>query len=99
MQMTIHHESYVYIMANIGHTVLYIGVTNDLARRASEHRCGLGGAFTSRYHVTQLVYYEVFHSMIDAISYEKTIKAGSRAKKDALIETKNPEWNDLSVDH
>ena len=92
-----HPQSYIYIMTNPGRTVLYTGVTNNVDRRAAEHRTGLGGRFTSMYHVTKLVYYEVFDSIVDAIAREKQIKAGSRAKKLALIEKMNPQWNDLAT--
>ena len=90
-----HHESYVYIMTNVRHTVLYTGVTNDIVRRAQVHCSGKGGAFTTKYRVTQLVYVEEFNSILDAIAREKTIKAGSRKKKVKLIASMNPEWKDL----
>jgi predicted GIY-YIG superfamily endonuclease len=62
-----------------------------------EHRSGHGSKFTSKYNVTKLVYYEIYDSIIDAIAREKAIKAGSRAKKVALINKMNPAWNDLTV--
>jgi len=76
-------------------TVLYTGMTNNLKRRAYEHRTGRGGGFTSRYNVTKLVYYEVFADALSAIAREKQIKAGSRQKKLDLVNEMNPEWNDL----
>ena len=85
----------VYIMTNKGDTVLYTGVTNDLQRRAYEHRNKLIDGFTKKYNVTKLVYYEVFHDPTNAITREKQIKAGSREKKIAMIDQMNPGWNDL----
>ena len=85
----------VYIMTNPKHTVLYTGVTNDLQRRAAEHKNGTGSTFTGRYHITRLVYYECGDDINAAIAREKQIKAGSRKKKEALINEFNPEWNDL----
>jgi putative endonuclease len=91
-------DYWVYIMTNIGNTVLYTGVTNDLQRRVSEHKMGRGSAFTSRYRVHKLVFYERFVRVTDAIAAEKRIKAGSRARKIKLIEERNPAWSDLSVE-
>ena len=86
---------FVYIMTNRNNTTLYTGVTNDLRRRAYEHRCKLIPGFTRRYRLTKLVYYEVFDDAGSAIRREKQIKGGSRAKKERLIETANPDWGDL----
>ena len=86
---------FVYIMANTNHKVLYTGVTNHLARRVHQHRTGEGSAFTKRYRVKKLVFYERFDRPEDAIAAEKRIKAGSRAKKTTLIEEMNPSWTDL----
>jgi putative endonuclease len=91
-------DYWVYIMTNISNTVLYTGVTNALRRRVAEHKAGLGSAFTSRYRIHKLVFYERFVRITDAIATEKKIKAGSRAKKIALIEEHNPQWNDLSAE-
>ena len=88
-------QYYVYIMTNKYNGVLYTGVTNDLRRRAYEHRTGHGGGFTSRYKVYRLVYYEITPSPEAAIAREKQIKGGSRQKKLDLIEAMNPEWRDL----
>jgi putative endonuclease len=85
----------VYIMASKPHGTLYTGVTSDLPRRAFEHREGLVKGFTKKYGCKMLVWYELNETMIDAITREKQIKAGSRAKKLALIEALNPEWKDL----
>ena len=85
----------VYIMTNAHNRVLYTGVTNILKRRVYEHKSGLGGTFTKRYNVDKLVYFEYGSSMNGALLPEKQIKAGSRLKKIALINTLNPDWKDL----
>ena len=85
----------VYIMASKRHGTLYTGVTSNLPKRAFEHREGLAKGFSKKYDCKMLVWYELHSTMIDAITREKQIKAGSRAKKLALIESLNPEWNDL----
>ena len=90
-----HNQYYVYIMTNKGNTVLYTGVTNDLKRRAYEHREKLTSGFTSKYRVNKLVYYEVFGDPENAICREKQIKGGSRQRKVGLISRMNPEWRDL----
>jgi putative endonuclease len=79
-------QYYVYIMTNQHNTVLYTGVTNDLQRRAYEHRTGRGGGFTSRYKVVKLVYYEGSGDVNAAIARDKQIKGGSRQEKFNLIE-------------
>ena len=88
-------QYYVYIMANDSKT-LYTGVTNDLVRRAWEHKNGIADNFTCRYHITRLVHYEVTNDVWVAITREKQIKGWLRKKKIALIESVNPQWNDLS---
>ncbi|MBK9082315.1 MAG: GIY-YIG nuclease family protein [Rhizobiales bacterium] len=82
-------------MANRRNGALYTGVTSDLSRRAHEHREGLVPGFTARYGCKSLVWYERYEAMTDAIAREKQIKAGSRARKMALIEAMNPQWQDL----
>ncbi len=74
---------------------LYTGVTNNLKRRVYEHKQKSVPGFTSRYNVDKLGYYEEFDDITLAIEREKQIKGGSRKKKIALIESINPEWNDL----
>jgi len=88
-------EYFVYIMTNSRRTVLYTGVTNNLTRRVLEHRNGTGSAFTKRYNVNQLVYFESGDNVNQAIYREKQIKAGSRQDKIDLINKLNPEWKDL----
>jgi predicted GIY-YIG superfamily endonuclease len=85
----------VYIVASKRHGTLYTGVTSNLPKRAFEHREGLVGGFSKKYGCKMLVWYELHETMIEAITREKQIKAGSRAKKLALIEAMNAEWTDL----
>lgn len=91
-------QYYVYIMTNENDTVLYTGVTNDLLRRVYEHKNKLVKGFTKKYSVTKLVFYEACDDIESAILREKQIKGWLRAKKITLIESKNPEWKDLSLD-
>ncbi|QOZ26045.1 GIY-YIG nuclease family protein [Bradyrhizobium sp. CCBAU 51753] len=85
----------VYIVANKRHGTIYTGVTSDPPKRAFEHREGLVKGFSAKYGCKLLVWYELHDTMYEAISREKQLKAGSRAKKIALIEALNPDWNDL----
>lgn len=84
----------VYILTNKTNTVLYIGVTNDLRRRLYEHKNGQIEGFTEKYHAYKLVYYEKYSEIHEAIVREKQLKRWTRAKKNGLIEMKNPNWND-----
>jgi putative endonuclease len=86
---------YVYILASHNKR-LYIGVTNSLERRVWEHKSGEVPGFTSRYKITKLVYCEDYKYVRDAIAREKYLKGLLRAKKIELIESINPEWDDLS---
>jgi putative endonuclease len=86
---------YVYIMASERNGTLYIGMTNDIARRAWEHREGLIGGFTKKYGVKMLVYFEPFRDVYDAINRETNLKKWKRRWKIELIEKENPEWEDL----
>ena len=86
---------HVYIMASRSR-VFYIGVTNDLARRVSEHKQSLIPGFTQKYRVTRLVYYQQFVDIRAAIAREKQLKGWVRARKRELIEARNPTWEDLS---
>jgi putative endonuclease len=88
-------EYFVYILSSATRT-LYIGVTNDLARRLYEHKHKLVPGFTSKYGVTRLVYYEATGNVHEALAREKQLKGWLRAKKIALIEAANPGWEDLS---
>ena len=86
----------VYILTNKART-LYVGVTNNLERRVYEHKHKLIPGFTAQYNLTQLVYFEATNDIRDAIAYEKRIKGWLRARKLALIEALNPQWEDLSA--
>lgn len=88
---------FTYVMSNNSMT-LYIGVTNDLARRVREHKRGEGSSFTSRHHFDRLVYYDQSTDIRDAIAREKQLKGWTRAKKIALIKEVNPKWLDLSAE-
>ena len=88
-------EPWVYILTDWKHTVLYTGVTNNLFRRMEEHREKKGNRFTSRYNITKLVYVAITERMEDAIAFEKQIKSGSRQKKIDLVNSLNPDWDDL----
>ena len=87
---------YVYIMSNKKKGTLYIGVTNNLERRVYEHKHKILPGFTSRYNLTRLVYYEDTNDVNIAIVREKQIKGWLRRKKIALVESINPQWQDLS---
>ena len=86
---------YVYIMSNKSKTI-YIGVTNDLARRIYEHKNKMIDGFTKKYNLTMLIYFEVFNSVEDAIRREKQLKNWHRQWKINLIESINKDWKDLS---
>ena len=88
----------VYIMASARHGTLYTGVTSNLAGRVWQHREAQTPGFASRHGCRLLVWYEPHAEMLAAIAREKQIKAGSRAKKLALIESVNPSWRDLYED-
>jgi putative endonuclease len=87
---------FVYILASRKHGTLYVGVTNNIARRVSEHRAGSASAFTKKYQVHRLVYAESHDNVEEAIKREKAIKEWQRAWKVQLIERANPEWDDLA---
>ncbi len=87
---------YVYILTNKLHSVLYIGVTNDLKRRIFEHRNKLVSGFTVRYNLNRLIYFEQTDDVLSAIGREKQLKRWSRLKKEWLIGLTNPRWNDLT---
>jgi len=87
---------YVYILANATNTVLYTGVTRDLMRRVYEHRKEMDpDSFTAKYHVHRLVYFEDTSDVRAAIEREKQIKGWNRARKNKLVQEKNPQWQDL----
>ena len=86
---------YVYMMTNKYRNVLYTGVTGNLAKRVYEHRNHLlKDSFTAKYNVTKLVYFEVTEDVRSAIEREKQIKSWNRKRKESLIESQNPTWED-----
>ncbi|KMO17599.1 GIY-YIG nuclease family protein [Methylobacterium indicum] len=87
--------SFVYMMASRPHGTLYIGVTNNLARRVFEHQTKVLGGFTARYDVARLVWYETYESINEAIAREKDLKRWRRDWKLKLVEDFNPGWSDL----
>ncbi len=88
----------VYIVANKRNGTIYTGVTSNLVKRIHEHKNGVVGGFTKKYHCNLLVFYEIHENMYEAITREKQIKAGSRKNKLKIIEKMNPEWKDLYED-
>ena len=92
------HQYWVYIMANTTRRVIYIGITNDLYRRYKEHRDGTIKGFTEKYKCHDLIYYEEFKFIEEAIDREKELKGCKREKKNALIKTFNPKLQDLAIE-
>lgn len=90
------YNFYVYIMASASGT-LYVGFTNNLYRRAFEHKNGIADGFTKKYSCHKLVYYEHYQYVNQALNREKEIKKWSRSKKQELIKTINSHWNDLTI--
>ena len=90
-------QYYVYITASRSR-VIYVGMTNDLRKRITQHQQKLVEGFTQKYNVTRLVYYEVTHDVHAALAREKELKGWRRSKKVALIESMNPTWKDLSTE-
>ena len=88
-------QYFVYILASKKNGTLYIGVTNNLLKRVYEHKNNLVEGFTQKYDVHNLVYYEIFRNIQDAITREKNIKKWKRKWKTELIEESNPNWEDL----
>jgi putative endonuclease len=93
------HQSYFfYILTNQRHTVLYIGITNGLQRRLSQHDDSSRHHFARPYNVNKLIYFEVFSNPRTAIAREKQLKGWRRSKKEALIAISNPQWRDLMAE-
>jgi putative endonuclease len=89
------HLYYVYILTNASNNVLYTGITNNLERRCYEHKQKLVKGFTQKYNVNKLIYFEIFADIELAILREKQIKGYSRAKKEALVDLVNQNWDEL----
>ena len=92
-----YHQYYVYIMTNKSGT-LYVGMTNNIKERTLQHKNKLVDGFTKKYNIERLLYYETFSDVYSAIVREKMIKGWLRKKKIDLINTVNPNWDDLSED-
>ncbi|MGH7984041.1 MAG: GIY-YIG nuclease family protein [Candidatus Udaeobacter sp.] len=92
------HDYWVYILTNKRCTTLYIGITNNIVRRLSQHRRGEVEGFTKHYQLNRLVWVEHFRDVRDAIACEKKLKGWCRSRKIALIEQTNSRWLDLSAD-
>jgi putative endonuclease len=92
------HSYFVYILASRRNGTLYIGVTNDLGRRMTEHKGKVVPGFTRKYRVDKLVYFEEYASILEARAREYTLKRWARAWKIELIEQANPQWRDLTDD-
>jgi putative endonuclease len=88
-------QYYVYILASKKNGTLYIGVTNNLLKRVYEHKNNIIGGFTKKYRVHDLVYYEAYGEIYDAIAREKRMKKWERNWKIELIQKTNPDWKDL----
>lgn len=91
-------QSFVYIISNKNRTVLYIGVTNDLERRVAEHKGAITKGFSKRYNCTDLLYYEDFYDIVQAIAREKQLKNWHSDWKWNLIKSENPDLIDLAAD-
>ena len=89
-------QGFVYMVSNKNRTTLYVGVTNNLERRILEHKRGTGSAFTSKYNLTDLMYFEQIDGMLNAIKREKQLKNWHKEWKWNLIKKENPELKDLS---
>lgn len=89
--------SHVYMMTNKNNTVIYTVVTSNFLKRVYQHKTKFYKGFSSRYNCSKLVYFQEFSCIVEAITFEKKIEAGSRAKKEQLINKENPDWKDLSV--
>ncbi|MGI9387846.1 MAG: GIY-YIG nuclease family protein [Methyloligellaceae bacterium] len=88
-------SNWVYILSSQDQGTPYVGVTNDLVRRVTEHRTGVTSGFTGKNNVKHLVYFEQYEDPASAIQREKNLKHWSRAWKVSLIEQANPDWHDL----
>jgi putative endonuclease len=88
---------YVYILTTQNNKVMYVGVTNNLVRRLYEHKNHLVDGFTKKYNVTKLVYFEDTNCIESAIAREKQIKGWRRDRKNQLVESQNPSWNEIDL--
>lgn len=88
---------YTYMLANHDNTLLYVGITNNIARRVQEHKTKLNAGYASKLNIDKLVYFESYQWVQDAIKREKQIKSYRREKKNNLINAENPNWDELKV--
>lgn len=88
---------YVYILTNKNNTTLYVGMTNELERRIREHKSGIPGSFSQRYNLNKLIYFEEHSTAEEAFIKEKQMKRWRRSWKEDLINSMNPNWEDLSL--
>ena len=93
--MKVEKRYFVYMVTNKNHNVLYIGVTNHIARRITEHKNSQIEGFTKRYKVSKLVYVEEYRNILDALHREKELKGWRREKKNRLINSMNPAWDEI----
>ena len=98
MQRNLLLNSYIYILTNKPNGTLYIGVTSDLVKRIYEHKNNFVDGFSKKYNTKQLIYYEIFESIEEAIKREKQLKKWNRSWKIELIENFNKSWKDLYDD-
>lgn len=96
--LIMNQQYYTYIITNKKDGVLYIGVTNNIERRITEHKRGSTKGFSKRYNLDKLVYFETHQYINDAIKREKNMKKWKREWKIKLIEKNNPNWEDLAKD-
>jgi putative endonuclease len=89
---------YVYVLVSSSRRAMYVGITDDMHDRLGRHKKASRKTFSGRYRTWRLVYFETFVFPSNAISREKEIKGWTRAKKEALVRTANPRWEDLAKD-
>lgn len=90
-------QYWVYILTNPVHTVLYIGMTNNLHRRVFEHRNKFVDGFTKQYNCKKLIYFEQYSSPTEALAREKQLKGWTRKKKEQLINVQNSSWDEILI--
>ena len=88
-------KGFIYMMSNKQDGVLYVGVTSDIVKRVYEHKNGFVDGFTKQYNLKNLVYYEVYNDIEEAIKREKQLKNWHREWKIELVNKQNPQWEDL----
>lgn len=93
-----HKQYFIYMMTNRWKNVLYTGMTNSLEKRVWQHKNKAVPGFTKRYNCDRLVYYEIYDEITQVIAREKQLKNWPRAKKNELVDSLNPAWNDLAAD-